>query len=233
MSTISNLFRAPYATPNGLQLTPEGLWIVDQITDRVALVDPYSVSDGYRTPKLLREIATESSNTSGLTYGDGSLWLAANGAAHLWRTARPHDAQPGRGEILRVDPETGETLTRYPVPDGGGVHGIEYDPYEPGVLWVTTLKSQTVSKVRIADWSVLAAFPVPLPRAHGLVRRVDGLWVVHTGHRVVLKLDPATGAELARIHAPAPHPEPHGLSIFGADLIYCDASSGWVARIQM
>lgn len=231
MPTITKLFRAPYATPNGLQLTPEGLWIVDQITDRVALVDPSGASEDYGVPKLIRDIPTESSNTSGLTYGDGSLWLAANGSAHLWRPPRPKDALAAQGEILRVDPRTGATQARYPVPGGGGVHGIEYDPHEAGMLWVTTLKSQTVSKVRIEDWSVQAEFPVPLRRAHGLVRRVDGLWVVHTGDRVLVKLDPTTGVEVERIHAPEPHPEPHGLSVFGADLVYCDATSGWVARI--
>ena len=32
--TIEKLFRAPYGVPNGLQVTDEGLWIVDQITDQ-------------------------------------------------------------------------------------------------------------------------------------------------------------------------------------------------------
>ena len=36
---IEKLFRAPYGVPNGLQVTDEGLWIADQITDRVALVE--------------------------------------------------------------------------------------------------------------------------------------------------------------------------------------------------
>ena len=35
---IENQFRAPYGVPNGLQLTDDGLWIVDQMTDRVALM---------------------------------------------------------------------------------------------------------------------------------------------------------------------------------------------------
>ena len=34
---IEPLFRAPYALPNGLQVTDDGLWIVDQMTDRAAL----------------------------------------------------------------------------------------------------------------------------------------------------------------------------------------------------
>ena len=37
--SIEKLFRAPYGVPNALQTVAEGLWITDQITDRVALVE--------------------------------------------------------------------------------------------------------------------------------------------------------------------------------------------------
>jgi streptogramin lyase len=230
---IEKLFRAPYAVPNGMQLTEEGLWLADQITDRAALVDVTKHSDYYGTPHLIREIPSDSSNTSGLTYGEGALWFAANGSAELFRLGRPNDAQKEKGEVLKVDPETGETLGRYLVPGGGGIHGIEYDLYEPGMLWLTTLKSQTLTKMRLADWSVQHVLPLPYKRAHGVVRVPDGIWVVHTADRVIVKLDVSSGAELDRIDVPTPHPEPHCLSIFGEDLLYCDASSGWVVEITL
>ena len=53
----------------------------------------------YGVPRLLHEIPTDSSNTSGLTFGDGSLWLAANGPASRWRTPRPADAKEGAGDL--------------------------------------------------------------------------------------------------------------------------------------
>ena len=65
------------------------------------------------------------------------------------------------------------------------------------------------------------------------MRVEDGIWVCHTGDRVIVKLDLADGSELDRIEVPEPHPEPHGLSIFGRDLIYCDAASGWIAKITL
>jgi outer membrane protein assembly factor BamB len=230
---IEHLFRAPYAAPNGLQSTPEGLWIADQVTDRVALVDPHDLVDYYRLAKLIRDIPSDCSNTSGLTYGDGALWLAANGSAHLFRPERPADAKPSLGEILKVDPATGQTLARYPLPGGGGTHGVEYDRYEAGILWVTTLKDQTLTKMKLADWSVQQVIPLPYKRAHGVVRVEDGVWVVHTGDRLLVKLDLGDGRELDRIEVPPPYAEPHGLSIFGNDLIYCDAASGWVAKITL
>ncbi len=227
---IEKLFRAPYGVPNGLQVTAEGLWIVDQISDRVALIEIAEPSE-YGVTRLVREIPSESSNTSGLACGGGSLWLAANGAGTLWRPERETDAQ--QGEIFEIDPETGTTLNRYPVPGGGGVHSMEYDPCEEGFVWVTTLKDQTLSKMRIADWSVQHVIPLPYGRAHGVVRVEEGVWVIHTAERVIVKLDAESGEEVDRVTVPKSEPEPHGLSIFGDDLLYCDATSGWVVKIEM
>jgi sugar lactone lactonase YvrE len=230
--TFERLFRAPYGVPNGVQTTADGLWIADQISDRVALVQMTTPSEYGVTP-LLREIPSESSNTSGLSEGDGSLWLAANGAATIWRGPRPMDAKPGYGEILRIDPATGVTQDRWPVPGNGGVHGIEYDAYEPGHLWITTLRQQTLSQVRIADWSVQRTIPLPYGRAHGVVRIDDVLWIVHTADRVILKLTVDDGRELDRIIVPPDQPEPHCLTRLGDDLLYCDATSGWIMAVRL
>jgi streptogramin lyase len=232
MTTYTKLFRSPYAVPNGLQMTDDGLWIVDQITDRVMLVERAGEIDYYGVPKMIRDIKSDSSNTSGMAWGEGSLWLAANGSADMWRGPRTNDARKSMGEILRVDPTSGETISRHPLPNGGGTHGIEYDNIESGHLWLTTLKNQTLSKVRISDWSVQHVIPLPYQRAHGVVRVEDGVWVVHTGVRVIVKLSVADGAELERITVPPSEPEPHGLSVDTDNrFLYCDASSGWVVAI--
>lgn len=231
MSTvIQRVFRSPYSVPNGIHATADGLWVVDQITDRVASIG-WGEPNDYGVTQYFRDISTESSNTSGLTYGDGSLWLAANGPATLWRPARPTDAEKGTGDILRVDPKTGATLGRWPVPDGGGVHGIEYDPIEPGRLWITTLHSQTLTKVRTADWEVELILPLPYPRAHGVIRVDDGIWVVFTSNRVIVKLDLEDGHELNRINVPSDQPEPHCLTRWDDSFYYCDATTGWIASI--
>ena len=168
--TVEKLFRAPYGVPNALQVVEEGLWITDQITDRVALIEIAEPSE-YGVTRLIRDIPSESSNTSGMAWGGGSLWLAANGAAALWRPARPTDAE--EGEIFEVDPDTGATRNRYPVPGGGGVHGMEYDPFEEGHVWITTLKSQTLSKVKIAD----------VESGAELAGRSSTCWICPTGAR--------------------------------------------------
>ena len=227
---IEKVFRSPYSVPNGLQVTDEGLWIVDQITDRVSLVEITADVD-YTVPKLIRDIPSESSNTSGMAYGGGALWLAANGPGERWRPVRDTDAKSGTGEIFKVDPDTGETLGRYPIPDGGGTHGVEYDNYDEGHLWVQTLKNQVTHKVRISDWSIQKTLPLPYGRGHGMVRVEDGLWSTHTSDRAIVKLDLKDGTPIDKIVVPEGYPEPHGLSIYGDDFLYCDAASGWVAKI--
>ena len=230
--TIEKLFRAPYSVPNALQVTGEGLWVADQITDRVALVELAGPSE-YGVTKLIRDIPSESSNTSGMAHGAGTLGLAVNGAATLWRPPRDADAGAGEGAILQVDADSGQTLRRELVPGGGGVHGMEYDHFEEGFLWVTTLKDQTLSKIRIEGWTVEHVIALPYGRAHGVVRAADGVWVVHTSERVIVKLDLESGAEMDRVVVPESEPQPHGLSAYDSDLLYCDATSGWVVKVSL
>src|SRR5262249_47686876 len=68
---VVKLFRSPEGHPNALETAKEGFWIGEQTTDRAHLVDFQG--------KLIRSLGAESSNTSGLAYGGGYLWMAANG----------------------------------------------------------------------------------------------------------------------------------------------------------
>jgi hypothetical protein len=61
---------------------PDGLWIGDQVSERVFRVD-------WQTGKVLHEVQTESHNTSGVAVGAGYLWLGANGGVSGRRPPRP------------------------------------------------------------------------------------------------------------------------------------------------
>ena len=90
---VVKLFRSPDAHPNAMETTAEGLWIGEQTTDRAHLLDWKG--------NLIRTVETESSNTSGIAFGAGALWMAANGKA-IGRPAKVTDATTG--EVLKVDP---------------------------------------------------------------------------------------------------------------------------------
>ena len=152
------------------------MWIGEQITDRAYLVD-------WTTGKVIKKVDTESSNTSGIAYGGGFLWMAANGKA-IDRNPKPTDAKSG--EVIKVDPATGKTVARYPNPDGGGLHGLLY---HEGTIWMTCFKWKVLAQVDAKDFKVIRKVPVHLDRSHGLAWDPPGIWVVHSTDYVIQKLN--------------------------------------------
>src|SRR5213083_2717497 len=104
---VERVFKAPDIHPNALEAAPDGLWIGDQVSERVFKVD-------WQTGKVLHELQTESHNTSGLAVGGGSLWLNANGGVSGRRPPRPQDKP--FGEIVQADLKTGKTIKVYSPP---------------------------------------------------------------------------------------------------------------------
>ena len=100
--TVQKLYKVPEShEPNDLQFVPEGLWILDQVDpNRAFLVVP---KDG----SILRTIQTESLHGSGITFGNGALWIGS--------TLGKDKYDPPR--TLKVDPMTGRTLKSWG-PDG-------------------------------------------------------------------------------------------------------------------
>ena len=202
-------FHAPLSMPNALAASPEGLWVVDH-TDVAFLVD-------WKDGSILRILSTGSSNTSGATFGGGFLWLGVNGKA-LGRPPRKTDWDSGR--ILKVDPITGKTISHWPLPNGGGTHGLEW---VNGRLWVTDFVRMQLSQVDPTSFQVLHSIPLTLPRAHGLAWDNGALWCIHTSDRVINKMDARTGRILRQLIISKNDPEPHGMTLYQGNLYYSDS----------
>ncbi len=136
--------------------------------------------------------ATESSNTSGLAFGGDYLWIAANGTA-LRRDPRPGDPETGR--VIKIGDRTKETLARYPIPGGGGVHGLTW---AQDSLWVTTLSRQSLTRVD-ANFNLHHSIPVTLNRAHGLAWDSDSIWCVFSNDYVIQRLAARDGRILEAV----------------------------------
>jgi hypothetical protein len=228
---VVKLFRSPDGHPNALETTSDGFWVGEQVTDRAYLVD--------FNGKVLQKVETESSNTSGIAFGMGSLWMGANGKATR-RTPRPADANTG--EVIRADPNTGKTLSRHPIPGGGGVHGLEF---VNNTLWITSLKIQKLSQVDAKDFRLIHQIPVPLGRAHGLAYTKGSIWCVFSNDRVIHRMDVKDGRILEVIELSKDDPDPHGMCLHKGHLYYCDAgfapgaketsspSAGYVCRVDI
>src|SRR5258705_11158134 len=116
---VERLFKPPDIHPNALEAAPDGLWIGDQVSERVFRVE-------WQTGKVLHEVQTESHNTSGVAVGAGYLWLGANGGVSGRRPPRPTDKS--FGEAIQADLKTGKTVKIHQPIRGGGVHGITFSP---------------------------------------------------------------------------------------------------------
>jgi len=104
---VEKLFQVSGSTqPNDLQFVNEGLWVLDQKDPNKAfLVKP---EDG----TILRTLQTESIHGSGITYGNGALWITS--------TKMVDPKIPPA--TLKVDPLTGKTLKSFVTP-GSGYYG--------------------------------------------------------------------------------------------------------------
>lgn len=203
-------FPVPMRMPNGLQWYGDDLLVIDQYTDDVYVMDEMG--------RVIRTFSTLTENGSGIAIGGGYLWTASNGKtpARPFRSTDTHE--PG---VLKLDIETGELVQRFPTPDGGGVHGIEWDE---GRLWLTQFNPKAIVLVDAEDFHVIRSFPSDLGSPHGLARDGDGIWCSDRSEHVVVKYHVTTGEELDRIIFPEPGPEPHGLSIKDGVLWYADAA---------
>lgn len=204
-------FNPPCKMPNGLQWTHEGLFVMDQRTDNVYVMD----EEGY----VSRAIHTATENGSGVTVGGGYLWTASNGKTRH-RDFRATDTH--KGYIYQLDLITGEFVNRFPTPDGGGIHGMEWDN---DMIWVTGFQPKALILCDPSnDFAVVEKFEVATQRLHGLARDGDGIWCAHTTDKIIIKYSVESGEEIERIVFPPDAPAPHGLSIRDGELWYCDAN---------
>jgi streptogramin lyase len=229
---VTKLFKSPEGHPNALEATPEGLWIGEQVSDSAYLVD-------WETGKVKKKVTTESSNTSGIAYGGGYLWMGANGGP-VMRPPRPDELKVGR--IVKVDPDSGRTVGVYRIPDEGGVHGVLY---ADGSLWFTCFKWNVIARVNPDTFQIQHKIPLHLSRPHGLAWDPPGIWVGYSNDYLFMKQDINSGAVLDIISVEkGKDPDPHGMDMFGGKMYYCDAgiapgaiasnspSSGYICRID-
>ncbi len=215
---VEKLYKAPDVHPNALESADDGLWIADQISERVFRVD-------WASGKVLHEVQSESHNTSGIAVGGGYLWLNANGAgsAAQMREKRPSDKSVG--EIIQADMKTGKTIRAYD-PPWGGVHGAEYVA-ERKSLWVVALNIRALAELSIDDnFRIMRLIPVPHDTPHGIAWHEKSIWCLSAADRVAHKLDPDSGRVLEAITLAPTDPDPHGMCIHNGYMYYCDAGLG-------
>ncbi len=205
---------SPCEMPNGLQWYNDELYVMDQLTDNV-----YVINDA---GDVLRTIYTATENGSGITVGDGHIWTGSNGTT----VSRPYRSTDTHlGYVIKVDTDTGETVDRFRTPDGGGIHGIEWD-HDENLLWVTAFSPKAIILVDPSDnFKVVHQFEVELERLHGLaLEGDDGIWCAHTTDNVIVLYNKENGTEMDRIVMGPEDPFVHGFSKRGDEFWFADAN---------
>lgn len=215
---LEKRFLAPGKMPNGLQCAADGLWILDQ-------EDPNKVHKvRYEDGSVLAQLQTESVHGSGITYGDGALWIASTYGL----------------KTLKVDPKTGKTLMSFDTPGVGpvkwgnpkrpsGAHGLEW---VDGKYWIAVPPAVTIYLVEPNTGKVVRSIPSPGVRPHGIAWENGYLWCVESIDRAIYKMDLKDGKLLAKVQLSKDDPEPHGFSMWKGAMWYSDAVSRWVCRLS-
>jgi hypothetical protein len=230
----TNLFKAPPGYPNAVAIAPEGLWVAEQKKQNLG-------KDAQRSPeacwlldwngKLLKTVLSESSNTSGMAYGDGYVWMGANGG-------------PGAEGIYQTDMNSKTVSHRQiplgPVDDGGGCHGLMWHEDK---LWIVANRLRGILRVDPKSWEPEFMIRITTERWHGIAWDNGGIWMVtgtsdvdryieqdgklvHTTTSGLVKYDASTGQLLETAEFVEGSADPHGLAMHNGSLISCDAGVG-------
>ncbi len=101
------VYKSPHAKPNGLDIQPDGMWVLDQGPENwMSLVDP---ANG----KLIREFRADVSSASGLTVDeDGVMWIGST-----------YDSM-----IVSCSSKDGKTIAKHWTPGAGRIFQMKGDP---------------------------------------------------------------------------------------------------------
>jgi sugar lactone lactonase YvrE len=247
---VETVFKSPGPKPNGLQATEEGLWIMDQGEgNRVQLV----TYEG----KVLRDFATGADRASGITFDGEAIWLASTYNRQIVKAnAKTGETiesyyTPGAGVIYAMagDPpgRSSPLLERPQQPqaapqsrprergnpnaprDGTGAHGLEW---KDGKLWIAVPPSREIYRIDPKTWVIDKRFDAPAHRPHGIGWEGNSLWVAESNLNAFFKYDTETGAITEKIQLAQSDPLPHGMTIRGNVMWYCD-DVGIVCRLQL
>ena len=237
MAKTTKLFKSPEGYPNGLAVTPEGLWIGEQKMSGAQAVtyhlpEPKSLDEAAWlvdwNGKLLKTVSTPSRNTSGMAVGGGYIWMVANA--------------PPEG-VFQVDMNSKLISHRQiplgPANDGGGCHGALW---HDGKLWIASLRLRGNIRVDPKTWQpeFMIPFYQSFPdrvRYHGIAWDEGTIWQVvgndsksHNDYKPgLVRYDGATGKVLETVDFVPGSSDPHGLAMHDGRLISCDAGihPGW------
>jgi hypothetical protein len=234
--TTKNLFKVPGGYPNGVAVVPEGVWVCEQKAGGYGQSGKHEQEAAWLfdwNGKKLKTVMTDSYNTSGLAFGNGHVWMGANG---------------GPEGVYEVD-MNGHTVSHRQIPlgpadNGGGCHGLMF---HAGKLWIVANRIKGILRVDPKSFAPEFMIPITTARWHGIAwdDSVPGgaIWMVtgssdinryvmqdgklhHTTTCGLMKYSATTGQLLETAEFEDGTADAHGLAMHNGKLISCDAGVG-------
>ena len=78
MGRVEDLWQTPGPRPNGLQASPDGLWVIDAENSHLYKLD-------HDTGQIITEVPTDTYKPSGLTVAGDEVWVASTHNSRLYR----------------------------------------------------------------------------------------------------------------------------------------------------
>ncbi len=231
-----NLFKVPDGYPNGVAVVPEGVWVAEQKAAGYGQSGKHEKEAAWLfdwNGKKLKTVMTDSYNTSGLAFGNGHVWMGANG---------------GPEGVYEVD-MNGRTVSHRQIPlgsadNGGGCHGLMF---HDGKLWIVANRIKGILRVDPRTFAPEFMIPITTARWHGIAwddsHPGGAIWMVtgssdinryvmqngklhHTTTCGLMKYSATTGQLLETAEFEDGTADAHGLAMHNGKLISCDAGVG-------
>ena len=215
MPKIEDMWTTPGAMPNGLQATDRGLWVIDQADNHLYELD-------YEDGSILADLPTETYKSSGVTLGDGYIWVASTHNYRIYKLSN----DGGTVELFEP-PGAGGRNPRATGPGNLRPHGMEW---VDGKLWVSVKPANRNYLLDPGSMEVLHSIATPGPAPHGLAWDGEALWCADREMAVIHRQDPESGEVLDEVAVP--EPELHGLTYRDGALLFCCASTRRVCRVS-
>jgi len=256
------IYKSPHAKPNDLDMSREGMWILDQGHDNwVSLVN---VGDG----KVIREFKTDVNAASGVTVDEhGVMWISSTHNS-LMVSCSPKDGKtiakywtPGAGRIYQkkgdAKPRSSKLKPAYPAEpshagggngakselpygqlpldtqDGNGGTGAHGIVAKDGLLYFVVPPARFLVVMEPKTWVVQKTWAVPGNRTHGLTWDENRETLWNADSNLnAFFRFDMNGKIIEKIQLTDDSPVIHGATLHEGYMLCCD-DVGWIWRFKM
>ena len=233
-SAIEVIYKTPHTKPNGLDVTSEGMWIMDQGPENYAsLINPQNGA-------LIREYVCEGvRSASGIAVDGDTVWVGSTYNRTNLKPAYPEPPKPPPAPVAGAPISTGgrrgagrQDDDAQAGPVGTGAHCILV---KGNLLYVAVPPARMIFVIDKNTWVVQNLIQTAGSRPHDMAWTNDAkthFWASDSDLNAFFLHDAITGQITERLQLPSDSPVIHGAKLWNGYMYNCD-DAGWMFRFRM